>query len=74
MSKKSTSGCSYITHIILPASIALPPPTAIIASGLNSFIAFVPSIAQASVGSGATFENVVCAIPNSSNLSVIGFV
>ena len=74
ISIKSTSGCSYITHIILAASIAEPPPIAIMQSGSKSFIAFVPSSAQLNVGSGSTSKNVVCSIPSSSNLSVTHFV
>ena len=74
ISIKSTSGCSYITHIILAASIALPPPIAIMQSGLKLSIAWTPSFAEARVGSGCTFENVVYDILISSNLLVIGFV
>ena len=74
MSKKSISGCSYITHIIFAASIADPPPTAIIQSGLKASINLAPSLAHASVGSGATSKNVSCTIPISSNLSVTTFV
>ena len=33
MSSKFASGCSYIIHMILPASMAEPPPTAMITSG-----------------------------------------
>ena len=54
MSAKSTSGCSYMTHIILPASIAEPPPMAIMQSGWKEVMAFAPSFAQARDGSGAT--------------------
>ena len=74
MSIKSISGCSYNTHIILPASIALPPPIAIMQSGLKLSINFAPSFALASVGSGWTSEKVVYVIPSSSSLFVIGFV
>ena len=52
MSAKSASGCSYSTHIILPASSALPPPSAIMQSGSNERIASAPFCADASVGSG----------------------
>ena len=74
ISRNSTSGCSYNTHIILAASIALPPPTAIMQSGLKSVNIFAPSFALASVGSGWTSKNVACSIPISFNLSVITFV
>ena len=49
--------------MIFAASIADPPPTAMMTSGLNPAISFAPSLAQASVGSGATFENVVNMMP-----------
>ncbi len=51
---KSTSGCSYSTHMILAASIAEPPPRAMMTSGAKAAICFAPSFAQARVGSGAT--------------------
>ena len=54
ISRKSASGCSYITHIIFPASIADPPPRAMITSGWNAVIAAAPAFAHSSVGSGAT--------------------
>ena len=38
MSSKFASGCSYISHMILAASIADPPPSAIIVSGSNALI------------------------------------
>ena len=53
MSMKSTSGCSYITHMILPASIAEPPPSAMMQSGWKAAIALAPSLAQARVGIGS---------------------
>ena len=46
ISSKLTSGCSYITHIIFAASIAEPPPSAIITSGSKAVIAFTPSLAH----------------------------
>ena len=54
ISMKSASGCSYITHMIFPASIAEPPPRAMITSGPNALIASAPAFAHSSVGSGAT--------------------
>ena len=74
ISIKSTSGCSYITHIILAASIAEPPPIAMIQSGSKLLIALVPSIAHCNVGSGATLKKVVCVMPSSSSLSVTHLV
>ncbi len=74
ISMKSASGCSYSTHMIFAASIAEPPPRAIIVSGWNAFICSAPRFAQPSVGSGSTSKNVVCWIPISSSLSVIAFV
>ena len=59
MSMKSTSGCSYRTHMILAASIAEPPPIAMITSGSKSLISFAPACALARVGSGCTSENTV---------------
>ena len=60
--------------MIFAASIAEPPPTAMITSGLKPAISFAPSLAQASVGSGATFENVVNMIPCCSSDFSIAFV
>ena len=54
MSMKSASGCSYITHMILPASMAEPPPMAMMQSGPKARIRSAPVLAQARVGSGAT--------------------
>ena len=54
MSRKSASGCSYSTHMILPASIAEPPPSAMMQSGWKEAMALAPSLAQERVGSGAT--------------------
>ena len=54
MSIKSASGCSYSTHMIFAASIAEPPPRAIMQSGSNERMSSAPALAQASVGSGAT--------------------
>ena len=74
ISMKSTSGCSYSTHIILPASIAEPPPMARITSGSNSLISLAPACALASVGSGCTSENTVYVIPISLRRSVMAWV
>ena len=40
---KSTSGCSYMTHMILPASMAEPPPSAMMQSGWKAVMAAAPS-------------------------------
>ena len=60
--------------MILAASIAEPPPTAITTSGLNNLICSAPFLAHASVGSGSTSENVECCIPIASSWSVTGLV
>ncbi len=60
--------------MIFAASIAEPPPTAMMTSGPNPAISFAPSLAQASVGSGATFEKVVNMIPCASRDFSTGFV
>ena len=54
ISSKLTSGCSYINHITLAASIAEPPPKAMITSGLNFLINSTPSITVSMLGSGST--------------------
>lgn len=41
-SSKLISGSSYMSHMILAASIGLPPPTAMIASGWNELIRSSP--------------------------------
>ena len=71
---KFTSGCSYITHIILAASIADPPPREIITSGLKSSISLAPALAHLNVGSGSTSENILYCIPFFSSTSVTLFV
>ena len=45
-----------ITHMILAASMAEPPPSAMMQSGSKSAISFAPSFAQASEGSGRDVE------------------
>ena len=60
--------------MIFAASIAEPPPIAMMTSGLKPAISFAPSLAQASVGSGATLENVVNMMPWLSSDFSIGFV
>ena len=60
LSMKSASGCSYRTHMILAASIAEPPPRAMMVSGWKALIRAAPSVALARVGSGCTLKKVVC--------------
>ncbi len=43
ISSKLTSGCSYINHITLAASIELPPPKAMIVSGAKLLINSTPA-------------------------------
>jgi hypothetical protein len=59
-SSKFTSGCSYISHIIFPASIAEPPPIAMIVSGSKAEIISAPFLAHWRVGSGATSKKHEC--------------
>ena len=54
ISSKLTSGCSYINHITLAASIEEPPPNAIITSGSNFLINSTPSLTVSILGSGST--------------------
>ena len=68
---KLTSGCSYITHIILAASIADPPPSEITTSGWKLVISAAPALAHLNVGSGSTSENILYWIPFASKTSVI---
>ena len=63
MSAKSASGCSYSTHMIFAASIAEPPPSAMMTSGSNSRISAAPVFAQDRVGSGWTSEKIWNATP-----------
>lgn len=67
---KLTSGCSYITHIILAASIADPPPSEITTSGWKLVISAAPALAHLNVGSGSTSENILYWIPCASKTSV----
>ena len=59
ISAKSASGCSYKSHMILAASIAEPPPIAIMTSGSKLFISSAPALALLSVGLGSTSLKVV---------------
>ena len=46
ISRKPSSGFSYMIHMILAVSIAEPPPIAMITSGLNACICGSPFIAS----------------------------
>ncbi len=56
VSANSTSGCSYISHMIFAASIGEPPPRAMIVSGRNSRISAAPARTVASSGLGSTLS------------------
>ncbi len=53
-SAKTTSGCSYSSHITLAASIGEPPPSAMIVSGRKARISSAPVVTVPTVGSGST--------------------
>ena len=74
MSSNSASGYSYMTHMILAASMAEPPPMAMMTSGSKARSCFTPSWAHWSVGSGATSQKQLCTMPSSSSLSSTGLV
>ena len=57
ISSKLTSGCSYINHITLAASIEEPPPNAIITSGSKFLINSTPFSTVSILGSGSTSKN-----------------
>ena len=57
ISSKLTSGCSYINHITLAASIDDPPPNAIITSGSKFLINSTPFSTVSILGSGSTSKN-----------------
>lgn len=54
VSPNSTSGRSYISHMIFAASIGEPPPRPMIVSGRNSRIRAAPARTVASSGLGST--------------------
>ena len=60
--------------MILPASIAEPPPKAMITSGSKLERILAPSRAHCSVGSGATSQNAACSMPSSSSFCSIGLM
>src|SRR5574344_2540532 len=58
ISAKFVSGCSYINHIILAASIGEPPPNEMITSGSYGLIISIACLIVAIVGSGFTSKNI----------------
>ena len=60
--------------MILAASMALPPPMAMMQSGWKAVMAAAPSLAEARLGSGATSKKVVWVMPISSSRSVTALV
>ena len=52
MSSNLASGCSYIIHMILPASMAEPPPMAMMQSGSKALTCSRPRSQSWSLGSG----------------------
>ena len=60
--------------MIFAASIAEPPPKAMMVSGSNLRMAAAPFCAESSEGSGSTSENTVQVMFISLSLSVIGLV
>ncbi|MMZ67801.1 hypothetical protein D1872_304240 [compost metagenome] len=53
-SSNAVSGCSYMTHMILAASMGEPPPRATITSGLKEFAISAPLRTTDRVGSAST--------------------
>ena len=74
MSSNFSSGFSYMDHMILPQSMAEPPPMAMMQSGWKAFICCRPSSADWSDGSGSTFQKLECTMPSWSSLSSMGLV
>ena len=58
ISSKFVSGCSYINHIILAASIGEPPPRAIIMSGSYGLTISKAWLIVEIVGSGFTSKKI----------------
>ena len=65
--KRFTLGFSYLTIIILVASITLPPPIAIKTFGLNSSQTLTPSSITGMGTSGITFGHTLYSISIDSN-------
>ena len=66
MSSKRSSGCSYMVHMILPASMAEPPPMAMMQSGLKARSSSRPFRQSCSLGSGEMDQKLVWVMPCSS--------
>ena len=65
MSRKASSGCSYMIHMIFAVSMAEPPPTAMMTSGWNSCILGKPFIASWIWGSTRISKNSAVSMPES---------
>ncbi len=74
MSSNFSSGCSYMVHMILPASIAEPPPMAMITSGSNARSSSTPFWASCSFGSGEMLQKLEWTMPILSRGSSIFLV
>ena len=74
ISEKSSSGFSYMDHMILPASIAEPPPMAMMQSGSKARSSSSPFWASCSLGSGEMDQKLECAMPIWSSFSSIFLV
>ena len=57
-SSNLSSGCSYINHKILAASIGEPPPKAIMASGWKVLTILIATLIVLKSGSGLTSEKI----------------
>ena len=55
-SLKLTSGCSYMSHMTLAASMGDPPPTAMIVSGRKARSTSAPLVTVWMLGSGSTLS------------------
>ncbi len=71
ISSNTVSGCSYINHIILAASIGEPPPNEMITSGSNGFKIDIAWLIVERVGSGLTSKKIWYSQPISSRTAVI---
>ena len=58
MSSNTVSGCSYINHKILAASIEEPPPNAMNTSGSYALTIIIASLIVDNVGSGFTSKKI----------------
>ena len=73
-SSNFSSGFSYMDHMILPASIAEPPPMAMITSGWKARSSSSPFSASCSLGSGEIDQKEAWAMPSSSRVFSIFLV